>query len=166
MRQKRLKLCLIFFLGLGLIGLQAQEIHQVINTSGGEAIGTEGTASYSVGQIVYTTNTGGANSSVSQGVQQPYEISELTGLHEFKEISLILSAFPNPANDFLQLKVENYNKENLTYQIYDINGKLIDTKIIKNNITNIVMSTFVSANYFLKVINNNVEVRIFKIIKN
>ncbi len=56
------------FLLLGLGGLQAQE-----NTiaTGGEATGAGRTASYSVGQVVYTTATG-ANGSVAQGVQQPY----------------------------------------------------------------------------------------------
>ncbi len=50
MRHKRLKLSAIFLLGLGLTGLQAQE---PIPATGGNASG-----SYSVGQVVYTTNTG------------------------------------------------------------------------------------------------------------
>jgi hypothetical protein len=40
--------------------------------AGGEATGSGGSVSYSVGQVVYTTNTG-INGSVAQGVQQPYE---------------------------------------------------------------------------------------------
>ena len=63
----------IAFLLLGLGGLQAQESP---TATVGEATGTGGTASYSVGQVVYTTTTG-TNGSVAQGVQQPFEISGL-----------------------------------------------------------------------------------------
>ena len=58
------------FLLLGLGGLQAQESP---TAAGGEATGSGGTASYSIGQVVYTTNTG-TNGSVAQGVQQPFVI--------------------------------------------------------------------------------------------
>ena len=62
----------ISFLLLGIIGgLHAQESP---TAAGGEATGTGGTSSYSVGQVVYTTATG-TNGSLAQGVQQPYEIS-------------------------------------------------------------------------------------------
>ena len=41
---------------------------ETIPASGGAAIGSGGTSSYSVGQLVYTTNTG--SGTVTQGVQQ------------------------------------------------------------------------------------------------
>jgi hypothetical protein len=161
MRQKRLKLSAILLLGLGLTGLQAQE---AISASGGNASGSGGTASYSVGQIVYTTNTG-TNGSVAQGVQQPFEISVVTGLEEAKGINLSVSAYPNPTTDFLNLKVENYDNTNLSYQLFDISGKLLETKNITGNQTSIVMSNLVPATYFVKVILGNKEVKTFKIIK-
>lgn len=70
MRNKKLKLSALLLLGLGLTGLQAQES---VNATGGNASGSGGSASYSVGQVVYTTNTG-TNGTVAQGVQQPFEI--------------------------------------------------------------------------------------------
>jgi hypothetical protein len=42
-------------------------------SAGGNAIGTGGSVSYSVGQIAYTNNSN-SNGSVAQGVQYPYEI--------------------------------------------------------------------------------------------
>ena len=59
-------------------GLLAQE---VIPTSGGTASGSGGSASYTIGQMIYTTNNG-VNGSVSQGIQQPYEISVVSGIEE------------------------------------------------------------------------------------
>jgi hypothetical protein len=163
MRHKKVKLSAILLLGLGLTGLQAQE---TVSASGGNASGSGGTVSYSVGQVVYTTNTGGANGSVAQGVQQPFEISIATGIEQAKGINLVCSAYPNPSTDFIKLKIENYNTENLSYQLYDINGKLLANEKVSSNETSIQLGKFVSATYFLKVIDSNKEIKSFKIIKN
>ncbi len=162
MRHKRIKLSAILLLGLGLTGLQAQEN---VNATGGNASGSGGSASYSVGQVVYTTNTG-TNGSVAQGVQQPYEISVVTGLEEAKGINLSVSVYPNPTTDFLQLKVESEKLKDLNYQLFEMNGKLLQSEKITGNQTSIVMSNLVPATYFVKVIQGNKEVKTFKIIKN
>ena len=165
MRHKKLKLSGLLFLGLGLIGLQAQE---VVPASGGEASGSGGSVSYSVGQLVYITNTG-TNGTVAQGIQQPYEISVVSGLKEAKGISLMISAYPNPATDFLLLKVDastNLNIQSMSYQLYDISGKLLENKKIEGNETSIAMSNLLPSTYFVKVIQGKKEVKIFKIIKN
>jgi len=117
------------------------------------------------GQVVYTTNTG-TNGSVAQGVQQPFEISVVTGIEQTKGINLSVSAYPNPATDFLMLKVENYDNGNLSYQLFDMNSKLLQNKKVTSNQTSIVMSNLVPATYFVKVIQENKEVKTFKVIKN
>jgi hypothetical protein len=162
MRHKRLKLSAVLLLGLGVTGLQAQES---INATGGNASGSGGSASYSVGQVVYTTNTG-TSGSVAQGVQQPYEISVVTGLEEAKGISLSVTAYPNPTTDYLTLEVKDFELSNLHFQLYDMNGKLLQSEKITGNQTSIGMSNLVPANYFVKVIQANKEVKTFKIIKN
>ena len=162
MRKKQLKLSALLMLGLGLTGLQAQES---INATGRNASGSGGSASYSVGQLAYTTNTG-TNGSVSEGVQQPFEISEVTGIEEAKGINLSVSAYPNPTTDYLTLSISEFEISNLTYQLYDISGKLLQSEKITGNQTNIVMSNLVPANYFVKVIAGNQLIKEFKIIKN
>ena len=162
MRHKRLKLSAVLLLGLGLTGLQAQTS---INATGGDASGSGGSASYSVGQVVYTTNTG-TNGTVAQGVQQPFEISVVTGIEEAKGINLSVSAYPNPTTDYLTLSISEFEISNLTYQLYDISGKLLQSEKITGNQTNIVMSNLVPANYFVKVIAGNQLIKEFKIIKN
>ena len=162
MKHKRLKLSALLFLGLGLTGLQAQES---VNATGGDALGSGGSASYSVGQVVYTTNTG-TNGSVAQGVQQAFEISVVTGLEEAKGINLSVSAYPNPTTDYLTLEVKDVELLNLHFQLYDMNGKLLQNEKITGNQTSIVMSNLLPATYFVKVIQGNKEVKTFKIIKN
>ena len=165
MKYKKLKFSAVLLLGLGLTGLQAQES---VNATGGNASGSGGSASYSVGQVVYTTNIG-TNGSVAQGVQQPYEISVVTGLEEAKGINLTVSAYPNPTTDYLTLEVDastTLSIQSMAYQLYDMQGKLLQNEKITSNQASIVMSNLVPATYFVKVIQGNKEVKTFKIIKN
>lgn len=158
---KKINVALIVFCMFGFgIAIRAQN---AIPASGGNATGS-GTVSYSIGQFVYTTNTG-TNGSLAQGVQQPYEISVVTGIVEARDISLEIVAYPNPATDFIKLKIENYEVQNLRYQLYDINGSLLQDNKIVGNETSIVMSNYMSATYFLKVTDNNKVIKTFKIIK-
>jgi len=146
---------------LGIGGLHAQESP---TATGGEATGTGGTASYSVGQVVYTTNTG-TNGSVAQGVQQPYEISTTVGINE-TTINLELSVYPNPTTDYIQLKVESEKVKSLTFQLIDLQGKVITNKKITASNTTIKMEELPKAIYFLNVTKNNQVIKTFKIIKN
>ena len=162
MRHKRLKLSAVLLLGLGLTGVQAQTS---VNATGGDASGGGGSVSYSVGQVVYTTHTG-TSGSVAEGVQQPYEISVVTGLEEAQSINLSVTAYPNPTTDYLTLRIDEFEISNLSFQLYDMNGKLLQNEKITGNQTSIVMSNLVPANYFVKVIQGNKKVKTFKIIKN
>ena len=150
------------FLLLFVNGMQAQE---TVTTSGGNATGSGGTVSYTVGQVAFTTNTS-TTGTVTQGIQQPYEILVVTGLEEAKGISLEFSVYPNPTSDLLKLKVEKYNLENLTYQLYDINGSLLYITDITGQETQIEMSDYPSAAYYLHIIHNQKTIKTFKIIKN
>ena len=162
MRHKRLKLSAVLLLGLGLTGLQAQTS---VNATDGDVSGSGGTVSYSVGQVVYTTHTG-TSGSVAEGVQQPYEISVVTGLEEAQSINLSVTAYPNPTTDYLTLRIDEFEISNLSFQLYDMNGKLLQNEKITGNQTSIVMSNLLPATYFVKVIQGNKEVKTFKIIKN
>ncbi len=162
MKNKNLKLFAVFLFCLGFTAVQAQE---ATVASGGDASGSGGSASYSVGQVVYTTNIG-TNGSVVQGVQQPYEISVVTAIEEAKGINLSILAYPNPTTNYLELKVESEKLKDLSFQLFDMNGKLLENEKIISNQTSIVMSNFAPSNYFVKVIQGNKEIKTFKIIKN
>lgn len=168
MIRKKVKLCAIWLLVLGITGIQAQEIHKAVQAAGGNASGNGGTASYSVGQLFYTTKTG-INGSVAQGVQQPFNISAITGIEEAKGITLLYSAYPNPITDFLTIKIDAstvQSIQSLTYQLFDISEKLLETNTLEGNETRINMRNLSPATYFLKVIQGNKVVKVFKIIKN
>ena len=160
--KNKLKLSTVVLAFFGLCNLQAQE---VIPTTSGEAGGSDGSASYTAGQVVYTTIAGTNGNSVAGGVQQPYEISVVTGIPEAKDISLNVMAYPNPATDYLTVKVENYETANLRYMVFDINGKLLQTIKATGTETRIQTSNLVPAGYFVKIYDKQKEIKVFMIIK-
>jgi hypothetical protein len=160
MKHKKTVLSAAFLL-LGLAGLHAQ---QATTASGGDATGTGGTASYSLGQVVYTSNTG-SNGNIAQGVQQAYEIYNV-GITE-TELNISLSIFPNPTAANLTLQISDYSNEKLSYQLYDMQGKLLNNGKILAQQTKIEMTSLPTAAYYVNVVNQeNQKVQSFKIIKN
>lgn len=161
MNAKRLKFSAVLVLGLCLMEMQAQE---GMVTIGGNASGNQGSVSFSIGQVFYTTNVG-SNGSVAEGVQQPYEISVITALEEAKDISLMASAYPNPTADQLTLEIKGILITDMYYQIYDLQGNLMATQKITEMHTSVLMGGLLSATYFLKIMKRNKEIKTFKIIK-
>jgi hypothetical protein len=156
------KLFCIWFLGCLLITtLKGQE---TIPAAGGTATGSGGKVTYTVGQLVFNVITG-TNFSIIQGVQQPYEISVATAIEGTEDITLECIVYPNPAEGFIRLVIKSFENENMRFRFYDMNGVLLQDKKIEDKETEISMYNLSSAIYFLKVIKDNKEVKVFKIVK-
>lgn len=165
MKYKKLILSVVLILGYSLIELQAQE---AILTTGGNGLGSGGSISYSVGQVAYISAVGTNGYSLSSGVQQAYEIQILDGIEEASGIHLECVAYPNPVIDGLILKIEAsapFNIQSMEYQLYDLNGNLLQNKKLSGIENTISMGKLNPACYFLKVIDNRKIVKTFKIIK-
>jgi hypothetical protein len=163
MVHKKAKIYTLILLVFCCTAIHAQE---AIPASGGDATGSGGSASYSVGQLVYTTNTG-TNGSVSQGVEQ-VQVTTVSGIDIAKGISLQCMVYPNPVVENLTLRIgsNELNISQLSYQLYDYSGKNLEIKQLTGNETNITVSSLAPATYFLKVIQSNKVIKTFKIIKN
>jgi hypothetical protein len=154
----------IVLLAIGFLSAGFAQAQQSANAAGGDATGSGGSAAYSVGQVVYTANNS-PSGTVSQGVQQAYEIF-LIGINE-TELNNSLSVFPNPIVDNLTLQISDYNNEKLSYQLFDLQGKLLSKGQIIAQQTQIKTASLPSATYFIEVLNQeNKQVQSFKIIKN
>jgi hypothetical protein len=167
MKFKKLKLSAMLLLAIGLAELKAQE---AIPAAGGNALGAGGSVSYTVGQVLYTTCTG-TNGSVAAGIQQPYEISVVTGLKNDIGIRLVCKAYPNPTADFLILQIEGDVQSHYTAFLYNMLGVILKSIKIEVTETTIDMSNLVTATYYLKIVNitnpsSTEEIKTFKIIKN
>jgi hypothetical protein len=142
-----------------MTGLQAQTS---LNATGSNASGSGGSVSYSVGQVVYTTNTG-TSGSVAEGVQQTYQISTVSAIETAGEITLSVSAYPNPTTDYLTLSIDGdvqaqFIASQFIASLYDINGKLLQQTKITSKQTRIEMVNLISGTYFVRVNQNQSEV--------
>ena len=156
------KILILFCVLMTGIGAFAQS---AVTASGGEASGNSGNLSYSIGQTFCSTNAG-QSVQINEGVQQPYEIYDVTDVQSAISKEISLSAFPNPTSDFLTLRFESDNIEGFDCAMYDISGKEILQKRITSSETSLDMNSLPSATYFVQVTKQNREVKTFKIVKN
>ncbi|WP_202702484.1 T9SS type A sorting domain-containing protein [Flavobacterium sp. UGB4466] len=137
---------------------------QNVVVAGGNATGSGGSSSYSVGQIAYVSLTGD-NGSVLQGVQQPYEVITL-GNDEFKGIDLVMTAYPNPAVDVLTLVITKEEWNDLSCRLFDTTGKIVSENLkITGSETSVPMQQLNYGIYFLAVSKEGKTIKTFKIIK-
>tara|TARA_B110001450_G_C17512756_1_gene437107 strand:- start:142 stop:615 length:474 start_codon:yes stop_codon:yes gene_type:complete len=156
---KKIILTGILFLMMNMLSAQ-----DIVSVSGGEASGIGGSFSYTVGQVFYSTIIS-STGSVSQGLQQSIELFTLSN-SELTSLTLKAVTYPNPTSDYLVLAISDGNITNLTYVLYDINGRaLAQGKCIQSN-TQIDMQSLAIGTYVLKVNKNSQEIKTFKIIKN
>ncbi|MBO7572157.1 MAG: T9SS type A sorting domain-containing protein [Bacteroidales bacterium] len=148
-----------------------------VNSSGGDFSGTNCNVSYSVGQVGYVAYEN--NLYVNEGIQQPYEIYDVTNYDSditirrsggetldisTEKIDILLSAYPNPTDDFLTLLVEGTDSE-MEYSVYDISGKQISARKSFWGETSIDMSALPPATYFVRVTGDGRLLKTFKIVK-
>lgn len=114
-------------------------------SAGGDASGTGGSVSYSIGQVDYV-NSSGSNGNSNEGVQQPYEFFQEVGLEE----EIIISAvYPNPTTDIIQIEFENTAQREL--ELFDQNGKLVLNSTCSNSNTSLDLSALAKGSYMLSV---------------
>lgn len=134
-----------------------------VNAAGGDVSNATGSVSYSIGQVAYQS-VSNSSGSVSQGVQQAYVITTLDVVEN--ALNLSLSAFPNPTQENLHLRVGNFNQEQLSYKLIDTEGKLLNQGEILTQETDLDMRQYAVATYFVEVHHAGKKVQTFKIIKN
>ena len=140
--------------------IQAQE---TIPTSGGEATGSGGTVSYSVGQLLSNMNIG-SNGTVTQGVQQTIEFVDLSN-PELIALTLSAVTYPNPTTDYIVLSLTDATLTDLSYTMFDLQGRLVTKAKVEQEATQIAMKNLSIGVYILKVNRHNQELKTFKIIK-
>ena len=150
---------LVFFACIHLI-LIGQE---AIITSGSNSNGVGGSSSYTIGQVVYTTNFSETGSS-AQGVQHP-NLEIITDLLSLDD-TFNFSIYPNPTIDQLHLSVDAENYQGgLYFKLYNIEGKTLLTEEMIAPITQINMSPLAAATYILEIHNGADQRNNYKIIK-
>lgn len=139
--------------------LGAQE---VVATGGDYFENANGSVSFTLCEVVIETIEN-ENNCLTQGFQQSSlnvytSIKEHPGANEME-----ISVYPNPTYDFIKLKTNNF--DGLKYQLCNFNGEIMHEGKIKNKETEISFVDYARAIYLLRVIRNNNELQVFKILK-
>lgn len=139
---------------------QAQE---AITSGGGNISNQEGVVSFSIGQLVFTTIEGDGGTA-AQGVQQSLEWL-VTDVVDDLDFEISINAFPNPTTDDLFLEIENYERNDLSYQLFNLEGELIASEKINEDQVVISMSRLPASVYILRVMELNENVKTIRIVK-
>ena len=131
-------------------------------SAGGDAQGSNGSVSFSIGQVVYTS-ANASNGSVNQGVQQPYDFEIITGT-EHTEIEIAL--YPNPTLGQVNLSIADSRSQEYSLQLFDAAGRMILNTTSLNVQNSISMESYAAGTYTLSVLKKDEHVKSFRIIRN
>ncbi len=151
-------------LGVLLSSYGSSAAQEVVISSGGDITSTTGSVSYSVGQITQNTITDG-DTTVLQGIQFYIDDNSLSIVDV--DTKLEITTFPNPASSNLNITINDFKPNLLSYKLFNTLGQLIEEGNITGKTTSINVSELDIATYLLKIENTDKKTsQTFKIIKN
>jgi hypothetical protein len=155
---KLVLLCFSMFLATSGMSQEA------VLTTSSNATGTEGSVDYSVGQVAFRTieSSGGT---LTEGVQQPYEILFMTGVENDPAVSLKATVFPNPAESEVTLKVDRLEYKGLKFRLMNDSGILLQEKEIVSGETVVPVGSLLPGIYFVTLVENQQTISTWKVIK-
>lgn len=101
---------------------------------------------------------------ITQGFHQP-EIT-IVSIDDVVISGYDITAFPNPTKNFVTLRIEASDYSNLTYMLFDFNGKFINQNPVESHETLVSLEELDSALYFIRIMKNNEILTSIKLIKN
>ena len=158
------RITLIIFL-LSLAG--ATFAQSAIVPVGGDAQSNSGSVSYTVGQIAVQTSANSNGSvSVSEGVQQPYEI-QAVGVDDYPQITLNAVVYPNPTENLAQLRLNGFEipADGLRAILYDGNGKQLQSVTVTDDLTALQIGQYATGTYYLELRDGKRVLKTFKIVR-
>ena len=138
------------------ITVSAQE---VVSTQGDSYSNASGNIDFTIGEVIIDTGTDGTND-LTQGFHQTNW--NFLGVEDFAPDYEVLF-FPNPTEDVLNIKTSTF--ENVTYTLYDAQGKLVMQDKLSAEQTPIQVSQLAPGNYSITLSNGTQELKTFKLIK-
>ena len=145
-----------------IIFINISHAQEAVVSGGGYFKQSNASISWSLGEIM-TETFRSENVILTQGFQQSQ--LTITSVEEHPELAFKIDAFPNPVREYVNLKIDADNFDNLDYQLYDMKGFLIKHKKIDSEITHISLADQKPAIYILRITEGNKVLKTFRIIK-
>ena len=150
------KKTIVLFSLFASISVSAQE---VIATQGESYSNAIANIDFTIGEVIIDTGTDGTND-LTQGFHQTNW--NFLGVEDFAP-DYEASIFPNPTSDVLNIRTSTF--ENVTYTLYDAQGKLVMQNILSAEQTPIQVSQLAPGSYSLTLNNETQNLKTFKLIK-
>jgi hypothetical protein len=147
---------IVLFSLFASISVSAQE---VLSTQGESYSNASTKIDFTIGEVVINTGTDGTND-LTQGFHQTNW--NFLGVEDFAP-DYQVTLFPNPTQDVLNIKTSVF--ENVTYTLYDAQGKLVIQNILSAEQTPIQVSRLAPGSYSLTLNNESQNLKTFKLVK-
>ena len=144
---------------LTLITTLSVSAQEVVSTQGDSYSNANGSIDFTIGEVVINTGTDGTND-LTQGFHQTNW--NFLGVEDFAP-NYEAIIFPNPTEDVLNIRTSTF--ENVTYTLYDAQGKLVMQNILSAEQTPIQVSQLAPGSYSLTLNNETQNLKTFKLIK-
>ncbi len=151
-----IKNTLLFLTLLTTLSLTAQE---VVSTQGDSYSNASGSIDFTLGEVIIATGTDGTND-ITQGFHQTNW--NFLGVEDYAP-NYEATIFPNPTEDVLNIRTSTF--ENVTYTLYDAQGKLVLQDALSGEQTPIQVSQLAPGSYSLTLNNETQNLKTFKLIK-
>ena len=150
------KCTIVLFSFFAVFSVSAQE---VVSTQGDSYSNASANIDFTIGEVVINTGTDGSND-LTQGFHQTNW--NFLGVEDFAP-SYEATIFPNPTEDVLNIRTSEF--ENVTYTLYDAQGKLVMQDILSAEQTPIQVSQLAPGSYSLTLNNETQNLKTFKLVK-
>ena len=160
MHKSKNQTLLLIYLSVAPIGLIFSQ--SAIATSSNDITTESGSISYSVGQIAYS-EVNGANFSIIEGVQQPYEITIVSSNVDYVNDQKI-DIYPNPVTESLIIETK-LGQGRQSYVLRGVDGRIYLRDDIYSALEVVPMSELIPGTYFLMITQPNRKPIHFKILK-
>lgn len=152
-------LLIIFFYLICSVNCNSQE---VIATSSGYSETSSLSISWTIGENFTETFSNG-EIMLTQGFNQGNII--ITDISKVLLPEFTITAYPNPANEFINIKIESKNTEYFTAEIYNLSGTRLISELMNSDNTCIDIQSLPESNYILRISDSHQRIKSFKIIK-
>ena len=148
-------------LGTLLLSISKLKAQEVIGTLGGTYTNSTVEMSFTVGEMIISTENSGAVD-LTQGFHQP-ELA-LSGIDNLSD-PLMISVYPNPTADYINVSFDDF--EGTLYNVRSIDGKLLIAGSMTSSQTQIDLSLYERGVYTVEFLNGNKNLRLktYQIIK-
>ena len=150
------KTAFLLFSLFATISVSAQE---VVATQGDSYSNASGNIDFTIGEVIINTGTDGTND-ITQGFHQTNW--NFLGVEDFAP-NYEATIFPNPTSEVLNIRTSTF--ENVTYTLYDAQGKLVLQVILSAEQTPIQVGQLAPGSYSLSLNNQTQNLKTFKLIK-